>query len=131
MIGDPWGVAASFGYLFGRIAGNFHSQNAGRAGDYFFDLFIGVKFQPESATGKPRTERGREHSHSGGGGDKSKRRELQLDASRRRALADDNVQRPGFHRRIKDFFNGFVKPVNFVYKKDIARRKISENGNQI
>src|SRR3989344_3266979 len=94
MIGDSGGVPASFGDLFGRVAGNFHPQNAGRAGNYFFHLFVGVKFQTEGATGKSRSKRGREHSPSGGGGDKSKRRELQLDASRRRTLADDDVQRP-------------------------------------
>src|SRR3989344_7076169 len=131
MIGDSGGVAASFGDFFGRVAGNFHSQYAGRAGDYFFDLFVGVKFQPEGAARKSRTQRGREHSHSGGGGDKGERWQFQLDASRRRALADDDIQRPGFHRRIKDFFNSFVQPVDFVYKKYVSRRKIGENGSQV
>src|SRR3989338_2908673 len=131
MIGDSGGVAASFGDFFGRVAGNFHPQYAGRTSDYFFDLFVGVKFQTESAAGKPRPERGREHGHPSGGGDKSKRRKFQLDATRRRPLADDNIQRPGFHRRIEDFFNGSVQPVNFVYKKDVARRKIGENRSQV
>ena len=35
MIGDSWGVTAPFGYLLGGVVGNFHSQYAGRASDYF------------------------------------------------------------------------------------------------
>src|SRR3989344_5407592 len=127
MIGDSVGIPASLGDFFGRVAGNFHPQYAGRAGDYFFDFFVSVKFQPESAAGKPRTQRGREHGHSSGGGAKSKRRKLKLDASRRWPLADFDIQPPGFPRRIEDFFNGFVQPMDFVYEKDVARGKVGEN----
>ena len=81
-----------------------------------FDFIVGVKFQPESSAGETSRRRGEESmALRGGGGDKSERRKLQLDAPRRRTFADD-IQRPRFHCRVEDFFNGFVQTVDLVYK---------------
>ena len=54
-----------------------------------------------------------------------------LDDARRRPLADHNIKRARFHRRIQNFLNQFVEPVYLVNKKYVSGSEIGENRRQI
>ena len=63
--------------------------------------------------------------------DQRKRRQLQLDRARGRALADHDVQLVILHRRIKDFLDDRAQTVDLVHEQHIARLQIGQDRGQV
>ncbi len=51
--------------------------------------------------------------------------------ARARSLADDDVQREIFHRRVEHFFHGAAQAMHFVDEEDVALAQIGEDGRQV
>ena len=57
--------------------------------------------------------------------------EIDLDRARRRPLADDEVELEILHRRIEDFLDRRIEPVNLVDEQHVARLEIGEQRGKI
>ena len=115
-------MEASFGYFLGGITRNL-IPNMPAERVIILTSIVGVKFQPKVP---PRNESGgarRRDGHSGGGGDKRGTAEAPVDAPRRRAFADDDIQRLRFHCR-RGLLQWFCSNGGLVYKKDVARGRL-------
>ena len=51
-------------------------------------------------------------------------RDLEPDGTRGRPLADHDIEREVFHRRIENLLDGTVQPVDLVDEEHVARLKI-------
>ena len=67
----------------------------------------------------------------GGGGDQREFRQVDLHRARRRAFADDQVELVVLHRRIEDFLDRRVEPVDFVDEQDVALLEIGQQRREI
>ena len=57
--------------------------------------------------------------------------QIDLDRARRRSFADDQVELIVLHRRIEDFLDRRIKPVDFVDEEDVAVLEIGEQRREI
>ena len=57
--------------------------------------------------------------------------QVQTMRARARSLADDDVELVILHRRIEDFFDVGLKPVNLVDEQHVAKFEIRQNGGEI
>ena len=67
----------------------------------------------------------------GGGPDQGEAGQVETDAARRRALADEDVQLEVLHGRIEDLLDRPVEPVDLVDEQDVALLQIGEQRGQI
>ena len=58
-------------------------------------------------------------------------REVDLHRARRRPLADDQVELEILHRRIEDFLDRRIEPVDLVDEQDVALFEIGEQRREI
>ena len=66
-----------------------------------------------------------------GRADQREGRQIDPHRSRRRPLADHDIERSIFHRGIEDFLDHRAEPVNFVDKQDIAVFEVGEQGRKV
>ena len=64
-------------------------------------------------------------------GDQREFGQVDLDRTRRRPLADDEVELIVLHRRIEDLLDRRIKPVDFVDEEDVAVLEVGEQCRQI
>ncbi len=57
--------------------------------------------------------------------------QTQLDVTRRRPRADDDIEREIFHGGIEYLFDGPSKPVDLINEENIALAQIREDGRQV
>ena len=66
-----------------------------------------------------------------GGADQRELRQLDLDRTRRRPLADDQVELEILHRRIEDFLDRGAEPMDLVDEQDVALLQIGQERREV
>src|SRR4029453_17779794 len=72
-----------------------------------------------------------EHPGASGGADQRKRRQVELEAARRRALADHDVDLEILERRVEDFLDDSGEPVDLVDEQHVVRFEVREQRGKI
>ena len=72
-----------------------------------------------------------EEAGARGGADQREFGEIDLHRARRRALADDEIELKILHRRIEDFLDRRIEPVDFVDEQHVALFEIGEQRREI
>ena len=106
------------------------AEHAGAALDDLFELFLGIEIQPHRNAEAVAQRRG-EQARARGGADQRERREVDLHRARRRPLADDEVELEVLHRRIEDFLDRRIEPVDLVDEQHVALFEIGEQRGEI
>src|SRR5206468_9349751 len=68
---------------------------------------------------------------SSGGADQREGRQIDAHGTRRRPFPDDEIELEILHRRIEDFLDRRVEPMNFVDEQDVARLQVGEKGRKV
>ena len=77
------------------------------------------------------TQRIRQHAGARRGAHQRKRRQVELDRSRRRAFADHDVQLVILERRVKNLLYDRREPVDLINEEHIVGLKVGQQGRQI
>ena len=80
---------------------------------------------------EPVAKRCCQQSGAGRRADKGEGRQVDADRTRRRPLADDQVELEILHRRIENFLDGRVQPVNLVDEQHIARLQVGQQRGKV
>ncbi len=67
----------------------------------------------------------------GGGADQGERRQVDAHATRRRPLADDEVELEVLHRGIEHLLDRRLQPVDLVDEQHVARLQVGEDGRKV
>ena len=115
--------------LVGAVRGQADAEDTRAAIDDLFQLGLGVKVQPDRNAEAVAQRIGQ--SRRGRGADQREFRKIDLHQARRRPGADNEVELKILHRRIKDFLDRRIEPVNFVDEKHVALFEIGEQRREI
>ena len=100
-----------------------HPQNRGGAlndlGEVLDCVIVQAERDAEAVAQRPC-----EHARASGRPHKGEVRDLEPDGTRGRPLADHDIEREVFHRRIENLLDGTVQPVDLVDEEHVARLKI-------
>ena len=96
------------------------AEHARARDDDQFQLLLGIKIQPHR-NAEAVAQRIGEQTRARRRADQRERREIDLHRARRRPLADDEVELEVLHRRIEDFLDRRIEPVDFVDEQHVAR----------
>src|SRR5581483_10326783 len=80
---------------------------------------------------EPVAQRTGDEASTGGRAHQRELRKIQPDRSRRRALADDDVELEVLHRRVEHLFHSASQTVNLVDEEDVAVVEVGEQRGQI
>ncbi len=105
-------------------------ENFRRALDDDPQVLVRIKLQPQHDP-EPRTQRRRQQPGAGGRADKRERLYIHSVRARRRALADHDVEFVVFQRRIEQFFQRGLQPVDFVDEQHLFIAQVGQNGRQV
>ena len=95
-----------------------------------FQLIFGIEVEPDrNAEAVP--QRRRKQTRSCGRANEREFRKIDADRACGGAFADDEVELEILHRRIEDFFDRRVQPMDFIDKKYVALLKIGEQRRQV
>src|SRR4030095_17094361 len=72
-----------------------------------------------------------EHPGASGAADQRKARQVELEAARRRALADHDVELEILERRVEDFLDDSGEPVDLVDEQHVVRLDVREQRGKI
>ena len=100
--------------------GDADAEHAGAAIDDQLELGLGIEIQPHR-NAEAVAQRIGEEAGARGGADQRELREIDLHRARRRPLADDEVELEILHRRIEDFLDRRIEPVDLVDEQHVAR----------
>ena len=89
-----------------------------------------VEIQPKNLA-ETIAQRRSQKARAGRRADQGKAFERQLDRARGRPLADHDIDLIILHRRIENFFDDVIQPVDFIDEKDIALFEIGQEGGKI
>ena len=95
-----------------------------------FQLGLGIEIEPHR-NAEAVAQRIGEKPGARGGADQRELGEIDLHRTRRRPLADDEVELKILHRRIEDFLDRRIEPVNFVDEEHVALFEIGEERGEI
>src|SRR5262249_53046297 len=95
-----------------------------------FELFLGVEVQPHRNAEAVAQWIGQK-ARTRGRADQCERCEIDLDRTRGRTLADDEIELEILHGRIKDFLDRGIEPMNLVDEENVARFEICEERRKI
>ena len=102
---------------------NLHRQNRGGAlndlGKVLDCVIVQAERDAEAVAQRPC-----EHARASGRAYKGEMRDLEPDGTRGRPLADHDIEREVFHRRIENPSTGTVQPVDLADEEYVARLKI-------
>src|SRR5215470_17602930 len=73
----------------------------------------------------------REEPCAGGGADQGEARELNLNGTCRRSLANDEVELVVLHGRVEDLFHRRIETVDFVDEEDVAILQVGEQRREV
>lgn len=125
VIGDSGGATASFGDDEGALGVNGDVKEFAGSEDDLGEFLVGVVFEA-GLEGEAGAEGGCEEACAGGGTDEGKFGDAESDGAGVWALIDHDVDSVVFHGGVEIFFDIFLKPVDFIDKKDITRFEASE-----
>src|SRR2546423_14433096 len=80
---------------------------------------------------KPSTQRRGDQSGPSGRAHQSEFRQLQFNRTGPRPLTNQKIETEVFHRRVKLFFEGRQKPMDFINEKDVAFLEIRKQRRDI
>ena len=127
MRGVPRARARDLVRAIGRHA---DAEHAGAAIDDQLELRRGIEVEPDRDA-EAVAQRIGEQPGARGGADQRERREVDLDRARRRPLADDEVELEILHRRIENFLDRRIEPVDLVDEQHVALLEIGEQRREI
>src|SRR5262249_45943626 len=116
--------------LVGAVGVDADAEQTGAAVDNLFELRLRIEVEPDRDA-EAVAQRVGEKAGAGGGADQREPRQIDLDRARRRALADDQVELKILHRRIEDFLDRRIEPVDLVDEQHVARLEIGEQRREI
>ncbi len=116
--------------LVGAIRSHAQAQHARAARDDQFQLRLGVEVQPHRNAEAVAQRIGQEPG-ARGGADQRERRKVDLHRARRRSLADDEVELEVLHRRVEDFLDRRIEPVDLVDEQHVARFEVGQQRGEI
>src|SRR5262245_28155255 len=127
---DAWRAAGAARDLVGAVGRNADAENARAAIDDLFELSLGIEIEPHR-NAETVAQRVGQQAGAGGGANQRERREIDLDRTCRRALADNQVELKILHRRVQDFLDRRVETMNLVDEQDVARLEVGQQGGEI
>ena len=89
-----------------------------------------VEFEPDGNAEAVAQRRG-EQAGARGRADQREAGKIDADRARRRPLADDEIELEILHRRIEDFLDRRVQPVDLVDEQHVALFEIGEEGCEV
>ncbi len=107
-----------------------HAQNTRAAPHDLFQLLDGIEIEPDGYA-ETVAQRIGQKAEPRGRGDQREFRQIDLDRARRRPFADDQVELVVLHRRIEDFLDRRVQPVDLVDEQHVAVLEIGEQRRQV
>ena len=121
--GDARRAAGAARDLVGAVRRHADAEHARAAVDDLLELGLGVEVEPDRDA-EAVAQRIGEQARARGGADQRELGEVDLHRARRRALADDEVELEVLHRRIEDFLDRRIEPVDLVDEQ--ARRALRD-----
>ena len=106
------------------------AEHARAAVDDQLELRLGVEVEPHR-NAEPVAQRIGEQARARGGADQRELGEIDLHRARRRPLADDQVELEVLHRRIEDFLDRRIEPVDLVDEEHVALFEIGEQRREV
>ena len=128
--GDARRAARAPRDFVGAVRRHADAEHAGAAVDDLLELFHRIEIQPHR-NAEAVAQRIGEQTSARGGADQREGRQIDLHRARRRPLADDEVELEILHRRIKDFLDRRIEPVDFVDEQHVARFEIGEQRREV
>src|SRR5205823_1184324 len=123
-------AARAAGNLGGAVLGKHDPEDARTTAHDVFELLDGVEVEPDR-NAEAVAERRRQEPETGGGADQREGRQADLDRTRRRTFADDQVQLIILKRRIEDLLDRRRETVDLVDEEDVALLEIGEEGGEV
>src|SRR4029077_20621495 len=108
--GDAWGATRAARNFVGAVGCDSDAQDTRTTIDDLFQFLLGIKIESHRDA-ETVAQWIRQQSRTRGCTDQGERREIDLDGTGRRPLADDEIELEIFHRRIKDFLDRRIEPV--------------------
>ena len=109
----------------GAFRGERQAEQARAAPHDLLELRHAVEFEPDG-NAEALAERRGEEAGAGRGADQREAGKVDADRARRRSLADDEVELKVLHRRIEDFLDRRIEPVDLVDEQHVAVFEIGE-----
>src|SRR6185369_6282332 len=118
-VNNARGSARAPGDFMGAAVVNFYFQDAGRTLADGFQIFMRVKIQMEIDSKAP-PQWGANQPGAGGRPHQREFRQVELDRTRARALANNKIKREILHRRVKLLFDYRHQAMDLVDKENVA-----------
>ena len=128
--GDARRAAGAARDLVGAVRGHDNAEHARAAVDDLLELGLGIKVEPHR-NAEAVAQRIGEKPGAGGGADQRELGEIDLHRTRRRSGADDEIELKILHRRIEDFLDRRIEPVNLVDEEHVALFEVGEQRREI
>ena len=110
--------------------GHANAEHARAAVDDLLELGLGIEIQPHR-NAEAVAQRIGQKPGARGGADQRELGEIDLHRARRRPLADDQIELKILHRRIEDFLDRRIEPVDFVDEQHVALFEIGQQRREI
>ena len=110
--------------------GQGHAQLRGAAADDQFQFLRGVEDQAQRDAEAVAQRRGQQ-AGAGGGADQGEGRQVDAHGTRRRSLADDQVELEVFHGGIEHFLDGRLQPVDLIDEQDVPGLEVCQDCGEI
>ena len=128
--GDARRAAGAGRDLVGAVGGHADAEHAGAAGDDQLEFRRGVEIEPDRDA-EAVAQRIGEEARPRRRADQGERGEVDLDRTRRRPLADDEVELEILHGGIEDLLHRRIEPVDLVDEEHVALLEIGEQRREI
>jgi DNA polymerase III delta prime subunit len=129
-VGDAGGAAAAARDFERPVRVDGCVQQAGAAHHDALQLGRGVELQPRDDA-EAVAQRVGQHAGARGGAHQGEGLQIQLDAARRRAFADHDVDLVVLQRRVEDFLDDGREPVDLVDEQHIVRFEVGQQRRQV
>src|SRR6202035_3248914 len=123
--GDARVIASAPGNLIGAVGSNADAEDARAAIADLFKLAYSLEIEPHR-NAETVAQRIGEEPGAGGRTDQRELGQIDLDGTGRRSGADDEIELKIFHRRIEDFLDGRIEPVDLVDEQNVALLEIGQ-----
>ena len=110
--------------------GEAEAEQAGAAGDDLAQFLRRVEHQPQRDAEAVAQRRGQQAGPRGGA-DQGEGRQVDPHAARGGSFADDQVELEIFHRRVQDFLDRGLQPMDFVDEQHIPGLKVGQDRGKV
>ncbi|MNV35862.1 hypothetical protein D3C71_1273230 [compost metagenome] len=129
-VGDTRGAACAAGDLACAFGAAINAEDAGRTPHDAGQLFGRIELQALHDAEAVAQRRGQQ-AGAGGCTNQRKRRQIELDRTCGRAVADHDVDLEVFHRRIQHFLDHGREAMDFVDEQHVVRLQVGQQRRQI